>query len=116
MAHPRNSILGPDEFVDYEELPPYSSHELAAIGTDLNNIAWMRSGLDSLSAKAPDNTTSHRVSQGAAMQMNFSAHIMENDNYHFEEDQNKWMGMQPDMLLSQMHLPVLLPAEVEGLS
>ncbi|VFQ77433.1 unnamed protein product [Cuscuta campestris] len=39
------SLLGP-EFIEYEELPPVSSHELAEITKDLNNVAWIRSSLD----------------------------------------------------------------------
>jgi myb proto-oncogene protein len=42
----RNSLMGP-EFVDYEE--PSSAvfdRELISIATDLNNVAWIRSGLN----------------------------------------------------------------------
>ncbi|KAF3663010.1 Transcription factor MYB44 [Capsicum annuum] len=41
----KSSLLGP-EFVEYEEHPPHLGHELASIATDLNNIAWIRSGLE----------------------------------------------------------------------
>ncbi|KAL8210725.1 hypothetical protein R6Q57_005162 [Mikania cordata] len=41
----QTSLLGP-EFVEYEELPPLSNLELAAIATDLNTIAWIQSGLE----------------------------------------------------------------------
>ncbi|CAH9091228.1 unnamed protein product [Cuscuta epithymum] len=41
----QGSLLGP-EFVEFEELPPVSSQELAAITKDLNNVAWIRSSLD----------------------------------------------------------------------
>ncbi|KAL8102884.1 transcription factor MYB1-like [Apium graveolens] len=40
----QSSLLGP-EFVDYEEIPSFTSQELAALATDLNNISWIRSGL-----------------------------------------------------------------------
>ncbi|KAG8380774.1 hypothetical protein BUALT_Bualt06G0051000 [Buddleja alternifolia] len=40
-----SSLLGP-EFVEYEEVPTFSSQELASVATDLNNIAWIRSGLE----------------------------------------------------------------------
>lgn len=40
-----HSLLGP-EFVEYEELSPLSSQELATIATDLNTIAWIKSGLE----------------------------------------------------------------------
>nr|AKV71958.1 R2R3-MYB protein [Rehmannia glutinosa] len=39
------SLLGP-EFVEYEDPPNFSSPELTSIATDLNNIAWMRKGLE----------------------------------------------------------------------
>ncbi|KAK9064711.1 hypothetical protein SSX86_016093 [Deinandra increscens subsp. villosa] len=41
----QTSMLGP-EFVEYEELPPLSNVELAAIATDLSTIAWIQSGLE----------------------------------------------------------------------
>ncbi|XP_071708003.1 transcription factor MYB1-like [Rutidosis leptorrhynchoides] len=41
----QTSLLGP-EFVDYEEISPFSNHELATIAADLNTIAWIRSGLE----------------------------------------------------------------------
>lgn len=45
----QSSLLGP-EFVDYEEIPSFTSQELAALVTDLNNITWIKSGLGTLSA------------------------------------------------------------------
>ncbi|CAN8268052.1 unnamed protein product, partial [Cochlearia groenlandica] len=39
------SVLGP-EFVDYEEFCPVLNQELISIATDLNNLAWVKSGLD----------------------------------------------------------------------
>lgn len=93
----RRSLLGP-EFVDYEELPSFSSHDLAAIASDLNNISWIKSGLETLSAKALDNATLYRVSQGAAVQKGRSEQNMKNDHYHFEECRNKLMGMRTDMV------------------
>lgn len=40
----QSSLLGP-EFVDYEEIPSFTSQELAALATDLNTISWIRSSL-----------------------------------------------------------------------
>ncbi|KAL4576233.1 hypothetical protein LXL04_012324 [Taraxacum kok-saghyz] len=48
-GHSGTSLLGP-EFIEYEELPPLSNHELAAIATDLNTIAWIKSGLEKSSS------------------------------------------------------------------
>ncbi|XP_022887484.1 transcription factor MYB1 [Olea europaea var. sylvestris] len=47
-------LLGP-EFVDYAEPPSLLSHELAALATDISNVAWRRSGLESSSINAMDN-------------------------------------------------------------
>ncbi|GFZ14956.1 myb domain protein 1 [Actinidia rufa] len=96
----RRSLLGP-EFVEYDEPPPFPSHELAAIATDLSNIAWIRSGLES-SAQVSENTASQ--TQGAAEPMDiFEKQNLNNDNFCFE--------------LSQMPMPTFaLPAELEGLS
>ncbi|KAF3573720.1 hypothetical protein F2Q69_00061923 [Brassica cretica] len=44
-AEPGKSVLGA-EFVDYEEPCPVFNQELISIATDLNNIAWIKSGLD----------------------------------------------------------------------
>ncbi|KAL2510020.1 myb domain protein 1 [Forsythia ovata] len=49
-------LLGP-EFVDYAEPPPLLSHELAALATDISNVAWRKSGLESSSINAMDNAT-----------------------------------------------------------
>ncbi|KAI3983113.1 hypothetical protein MKX01_007360 [Papaver californicum] len=40
----RRSLLGP-EFVEFVEPPPFSSHELVSIATELSNVAWFKSGL-----------------------------------------------------------------------
>ncbi|KAL6987700.1 hypothetical protein U1Q18_013449, partial [Sarracenia purpurea var. burkii] len=47
---PRSSLLGP-KFVDYAEPLFFPSHELAAIATDISNIAWQKSGLESSSVR-----------------------------------------------------------------
>ncbi|GKB58836.1 transcription factor MYB1 [Tanacetum coccineum] len=48
----QTSLLGPD-FVDYEELAPFSNQELATIAADLNSIAWIKSGLEKPGATQP---------------------------------------------------------------
>ncbi|KAL2464243.1 myb domain protein [Forsythia ovata] len=40
-----STLLGP-EFLEYKEISPFPSQELSAIAMDLNNIAWIRSGLE----------------------------------------------------------------------
>ncbi|KAL3647337.1 hypothetical protein CASFOL_008305 [Castilleja foliolosa] len=39
------SLLGP-EFVEYEELPNFSSQDFVSVASELNNIAWIKSGLE----------------------------------------------------------------------
>lgn len=65
----KSSLLGP-EFVEYEEHPPLLSHELASIGTDLNSIAWIKSGLEN-AGKLSSLTTSQRNSRHSAAQVGF---------------------------------------------
>lgn len=43
-SSPCKSLLGP-EFVEYEELPGFSSEELTSVAIDLHNIACIKSGL-----------------------------------------------------------------------
>ncbi|KAL8138418.1 hypothetical protein V2J09_004419 [Rumex salicifolius] len=43
--HPKSFLLGP-EFVDFSEPQSFPYHELAAIATDISNIAWQKSGLE----------------------------------------------------------------------
>nr|XP_043636146.1 transcription factor MYB1-like [Erigeron canadensis] len=40
------SLLSGPEFVEYADPPSFPSHELAALATDICNIAWLRSGLE----------------------------------------------------------------------
>ncbi|XP_068669403.1 transcription factor MYB1 [Aristolochia californica] len=57
------SLLGP-EFVDFVEPPPIASHELASIAADLSNIAWLKSGLESMDTKILDNSAGPILSGG----------------------------------------------------
>ncbi|KAJ6900247.1 transcription factor MYB1-like [Populus alba x Populus x berolinensis] len=92
-GHPPSSLLGP-EFVEYEEPPPFSSQELISIATDLNNIAWIKSGLENSSTGIPSNAASYRMSQGTSVgsQMGMSEQNLRNGHMHFEEGRNKLMG------------------------
>ncbi|KAG6530465.1 hypothetical protein ZIOFF_012704 [Zingiber officinale] len=40
-----NSLLGP-EFIEFLEPPPFSSHELASVVSEISSIAWLKSGLN----------------------------------------------------------------------
>ncbi|XP_074280117.1 transcription factor MYB25-like [Silene latifolia] len=106
---PRSSLLGP-EFVEYEEPPLFSAHKLASIATDLNNIAWIKSGLDSSSAirMDPQGTSAETCDLGQSPQHN---------NVRFEEGRSKVMGMMTEAMSTQISMqPVTLQAEVQGLS
>lgn len=63
-----SSLLGP-EFVEYVEPPAFSSDELITMATDLNNIAWIRSGLDNNGVKIRGNGGGQRECQvGVSME------------------------------------------------
>ncbi|XP_048327235.1 transcription factor MYB1 [Ziziphus jujuba] len=57
----QKSLLGP-EFVEYSEPPSFPSLELAAIATDISNLAWLKSGLENSSMRAMGGTTG-KISQ-----------------------------------------------------
>uniref|UniRef100_A0A6M2F7L8 MYB family protein n=1 Tax=Populus davidiana TaxID=266767 RepID=A0A6M2F7L8_9ROSI len=102
-GHPPSSLLGP-EFVEYEEPPPFSSQELISIATDLNNIAWIKSGLENSSTGIPSNAASYRMSQGTSVgsQMGMSEQNLRNGHMHFEEGRNKLMGTIAGTISTQM--------------
>lgn len=114
-----NSLLGP-EFLEYEDGPSFSSHEFISIATDLNNIAWIKSGLENSCARIPDHTAILEVSRGSAstsQQVGVLEQNKVNDHMCFEEGRSKLMGMMTDVLSSQMpRQSFAMPAEVEGLS
>ncbi|GLT37539.1 hypothetical protein SLA2020_118500 [Shorea laevis] len=56
-----NSLLGP-EFVDFLEPLSFPSYELAAIATDISNLAWLKSGLENNSIRKMDDATGSVVS------------------------------------------------------
>ncbi|XP_057523113.1 transcription factor MYB25-like [Amaranthus tricolor] len=101
----RTSLLGP-EFVDYEEPPSFSSHELAAIATDLNNIAWIKSGLDGC-ARQTEAPLERKDSD------NSKQCIQKTNNAHFDGGRTKLMGMMSEVISTQIpRQTVTLPAEV----
>lgn len=59
-----SSLLGP-EFVEFSEPPSFPNFELAAIATDISNLAWLKSGLESSSVKIMGNTSGRVVSNGS---------------------------------------------------
>ncbi|KAK3024664.1 hypothetical protein RJ639_044280, partial [Escallonia herrerae] len=114
----RRSLLGP-EFVEYEELPPVSTPELTTITTDLNNIAWIRSGLEKTGSMVPDKSTGQRGCQGTFAQMGISEHSMNRDHYCFDWGSHNLMGMMRGVVPNPTQTPFpnfLFPAEVQGWS
>ncbi|RVX06094.1 Transcription factor MYB1 [Vitis vinifera] len=63
-----NSLLGP-EFVEFSEPPPFSSFELAAIATDISNIAWLKSGLENSTVRVMGDAAGRTMSRGSQVQM-----------------------------------------------
>ncbi|KAL9226672.1 hypothetical protein vseg_002458 [Gypsophila vaccaria] len=113
----RNSLLGP-EFVDYEKPPSFFCHELASIATDLNNIAWIKSGLDSSSARRLELADHRREPQGTSVETDDSGQSSPDCNTKFDEGRSKLMGMMTEAISTQVHRrqTVTLPTEVQGLS
>ncbi|KAJ7961326.1 MYB transcription factor [Quillaja saponaria] len=62
--NPRSSLLGPD-FVEFIEPPSFPSFELAAIATDISNLAWLKSGLENSSVRMLGESTRRVVSHGS---------------------------------------------------
>ncbi|XP_038709319.1 transcription factor MYB25 [Tripterygium wilfordii] len=102
-CHSQSSLLGP-EFVEYEEPPSFSTHELLSIATDLNNIAWIKNGLQNGDISLPGNRDGQRMSQGDATgtQPRISDHNIQTDHLRFEEGRNKLMGMMTEVLSTEM--------------
>nr|DAD26591.1 TPA_asm: hypothetical protein HUJ06_028058 [Nelumbo nucifera] len=113
----QSSLLGP-VFVDFVEPPPFSSHELASIATDLSNIAWLKSGLENGSTKVLNNASGRMMSQSQGVQMQMGQlESRKHDHLRFEEGRNKLMGMMTEVLSSQIaRQPFGLPPKVESLS
>nr|QWQ79396.1 MYB37 [Zanthoxylum armatum] len=67
-GHSENSLLGP-EFVDFSEPPTFPSYELAAIATDISNVAWLKSGLENSSVGVMGDVAGSIKTNGSQMQM-----------------------------------------------
>ncbi|XP_074308171.1 transcription factor MYB1-like [Silene latifolia] len=98
-----SSLLGP-EFIDYEEPPVFPCHEFASLAKELNNIAWIKSGLDRIGPEA------------ASVETDGSGQCTQKNNAQFE-GQSKMMGTMAEVISTQIpRQAVTLPAEVQGLS
>ncbi|KAL6128154.1 hypothetical protein ACLB2K_071510 [Fragaria x ananassa] len=119
-GHSGSSLLGP-EFIDYEEPPSFSSPEFISCATDVNNIAWIKSGLENReTVRVAENVASQRFSQGALTtpQMGYYEMNMMTGHVRFVDGQNRLMaGMMTEMLSTQMPRQTFArPTEVKGLS
>ncbi|CAM8952556.1 unnamed protein product [Rhodiola kirilowii] len=87
-----SSLLGP-EFVDYLEDPSFSSHELISIATDLNSIAWIKSGLENSTATTAENETGSTVPPAMTTQVGTTSYPMKASYLQFMEGPSALVGM-----------------------
>lgn len=105
-SSPHTSLLGP-EFVDYLESPSLSSHELISIATDLNNIAWIKSGLENHGGRVTEDTANMTLTASHGV----AATAFQNG--FFGEGASKFVDVMQEMLTTQMPShPFAMPAEV----
>ncbi|CAI9772947.1 unnamed protein product [Fraxinus pennsylvanica] len=113
-ASSMSSLLGP-EFVEYEEISPFPSQELSAVVMDLNNFAWIRSGIEN-AGRLSESASRQRVPEGPPTSMNSFEQNNENDQFRFGTP-NPFTRGTKDVVSQQMTMPTFtLRAEVEGLS
>ncbi|XP_044494395.1 transcription factor MYB1-like [Mangifera indica] len=60
----QNSLMGP-EFLEFSEPPSFPSYELAAIATDISNLAWMKSGLENSNMRMMDDAAGRIRTNGS---------------------------------------------------
>ena len=98
------------------ESPSFASHELISIATELNNIAWINSGLENHGPQVNENASHLTAFQGAAtaLQTDFSEQGLKNDYARFAEKPGQFLGVMSEVLSStQMaRQPFTMPAEV----
>lgn len=63
-SNSKSSLLGP-EFIEFSEPPSFPNFELAAIATDISNLAWLKSGLENSSVKMMGSTSGNVISNGS---------------------------------------------------
>ncbi|PON32807.1 MYB transcription factor [Parasponia andersonii] len=94
---PQNSLLGPD-FVDFSEPPAFPSFELAAIATDISNLAWLKSGLENSSVRAMGDAAGRIISNGSQMKMGHFEESRTGNHLLFEERRGNLMSMKTNVL------------------
>nr|WRO64637.1 MYB transcription factor protein [Rosa persica] len=92
-----NSLLGPD-FVEFSEPPCFPSFELAAIATDISNLAWLKSGLENSSARVTVDAAGSILSHGSQGQLGHFEESRMNHLFRHEERKDRLMGMKTNVL------------------
>ncbi|XVF55157.1 hypothetical protein PTKIN_Ptkin06aG0014000 [Pterospermum kingtungense] len=92
-----NSLLGP-EFVEFSEPPSFPNYELAAIATDISNLAWRKSGLENNTIKAMDDAIGGTASHRSQAQRGNFEESRTSDHLHIEERNKKLMGTVTNLL------------------
>ena len=92
-----NSLLGP-EFVEFSEPPSFPNYELAAIATDISNLAWLKSGLENNSVRAMDDAVAGTGSHRSQVRMGHFEEGRMSDHLRIEERNNKLMGTMTNLL------------------
>ncbi|KAG8484038.1 hypothetical protein CXB51_023004 [Gossypium anomalum] len=90
------SLLGP-EFVEFSEPPSFPNYELAAIATDISNLAWLKSGLENNSVRAMDDATAG-TSHRSQVHMGHFEESQMSDRLRIEERNSKFMGTMTNLL------------------
>lgn len=99
--HHRSSLLGP-EFVEFSEAPPFPSYELAAIATDISNIAWLRSGLENSNMKLMHDAVHKAGPMRLQEEVLGFGESSTKDHLRFEQGKKKLRGIVNDVPSSRV--------------
>lgn len=96
-SNPQSSLLGP-EFVEFAESASFPSFELAAIATDISNLAWLKSGLDHSSVRAVGNAAGRTMTHGSQVPIGRVEESRVNNSFCFDDANNRLMDMKKNVL------------------
>ncbi|XP_022766218.1 transcription factor MYB1-like [Durio zibethinus] len=91
------SLLGP-EFVEFSEPPSFPNYELAALATDISNLAWLKSGLENNSIRDMDDAAGGTASHRSQVLMGHFEESGTSDYLRIEEKNKKLMGRMTNLL------------------
>ncbi|GMI96461.1 myb domain protein 1, Salt-Related MYB1 [Hibiscus trionum] len=91
------SLLG-SEFVEFSEPPSFPNYELAAIATDISNLAWMKSGLENNSDRAMDDAPAGTTPHSTLAHMGHFEESGTSDRLSIEERNSQLMGTMTNLL------------------